>query len=135
MDQPSISCFMNTRLLHIYIPICFASLKNSCIFYIQYFCSICTGRIPTETKLEDSGILQNFLLQFLLSTHLFWCFEKNVFLNKLLKFYQTFTLPQNWGCGGEGCYFQPNQRVISKIPLTQDSQTTFKSNLTFTSIS
>ena len=36
-----------------------------------------------------------------------------------------------WGCGGQGCYFQPNQRVISQMPLTQDSQTTFIPNLTW----
>ena len=36
-----------------------------------------------------------------------------------------------WGCGGQGCYFQPNQRVISQMPPTQDSQTTFKPNLTW----
>ena len=34
------------------------------------------------------------------------------------------------GCGGQGCYFSPNERVIGQIPTTQDSQTTFKPNLT-----
>ena len=34
------------------------------------------------------------------------------------------------GCGGQGRYFLPNQRVISQMPLTQDSQTTFKPILT-----
>ena len=35
-----------------------------------------------------------------------------------------------WGCGGQGCYFYPNQRVIGQMPPTQDPQTTFKPNLT-----
>ena len=34
------------------------------------------------------------------------------------------------GCGGQECYFWPNQRVIHQIPTSQDSQTTFKLNLT-----
>jgi hypothetical protein len=33
------------------------------------------------------------------------------------------------GCGGQGSYFYPIQRVIGQIPTIQDSQTTFKSNL------
>ena len=38
---------------------------------------------------------------------------------------------QNWGCGGQGCYFWPNSRFIRKNSDTQNSQTTFKPNLTY----
>ena len=62
---------------------------------------------------------------------LFRYFEKNFFSNRLLEFYWNIELSQNWGCGGQGCHFEPNQRVISQMPLTQDSQTTFKPNLTY----
>ena len=34
------------------------------------------------------------------------------------------------GCGGQGCYFSINQRVISKKSTTQNSKTTIKPNLT-----
>ena len=34
------------------------------------------------------------------------------------------------GCGGQGSYFWPNQRVIGQIHTTQNSQATFKQNLT-----
>ena len=33
------------------------------------------------------------------------------------------------GCGGQGCYFWPNPRVISKKSAIQDSQITFKPKL------
>ena len=33
------------------------------------------------------------------------------------------------GCGGQGCHFWPNQRLISKNSTIQDSQTTFKPKL------
>ena len=33
------------------------------------------------------------------------------------------------GCGGQGCYFWSNPRVISKRSAIQDSQMTFKPNL------
>ena len=33
------------------------------------------------------------------------------------------------GCGGQGCYFWPNPRVISKKSAIQDSKTTFKPKL------
>ena len=36
---------------------------------------------------------------------------------------------ENWGCGGQVCYFQPNQRVLSKNSTTQDFRITFKTNL------
>ena len=61
---------------------------------------------------------------------LFRCFEKKKFLNKLMEFYRNFAISQNWGCGGHGDYFWPNQRIITQMPPTQDSQTTFKPNLT-----
>ena len=34
---------------------------------------------------------------------MFW--KKKDFLNTLLEFQWNFALPQNWGCGGQGCYF------------------------------
>ena len=68
MDQPSISCFLNTRLLHIYIPIFFAFLLHRNVWDIRRSW-LFTSRIPTEKKLNCSGILQHFLLQFLSSAH------------------------------------------------------------------
>ena len=61
---------------------------------------------------------------------IFWCFEKEIFLKKILKFQWNFALSQNWGCGGQGGYFWPNQRIITQMPPTQDSQNTFKPSLT-----
>ena len=61
---------------------------------------------------------------------IFWCFEKEFFLKKILKFQWNFALSQNWGCGGQGGYFWPNQRIITQMPPTQDSQNTFKPSLT-----
>ena len=60
---------------------------------------------------------------------IFGCFEKIFFLNKLMEFYWNFAISQNWGCGGQGCYFWPNPRVISKKSAIQNSQITFKPKL------
>ena len=57
---------------------------------------------------------------------MFW---KKKILNKLMEFYWNFAISQNWGCGGQGCYFWPNPRVISKKSAIQDSQITFKLKL------
>ena len=46
-------------------------------------------------------------------------------LNNLLIF-GTFSFG---GCGGQGCYFWPNPRVISKNSAIQDDQNTFKPKL------
>ena len=39
------------------------------------------------------------------------------------------------GCGGQGYYFWPNQRVISQMSTTQDFQITLKQNLACISLS
>ena len=31
-----------------------------------------------------------------------------------MEFHWNFSISQNWGCGGQGCYFWPNPRVVSK---------------------
>ena len=46
-----------------------------------------------------------------------------------MEFYWNFAISQNWGCGGQGCYFWPNPRVLSKKSAIQDSQITFKPRL------
>jgi hypothetical protein len=35
-------------------------------------------------------------------------------------FYGFVALFQDWGCGGQGCYFQPNQSVISQMSASHE---------------
>ena len=57
---------------------------------------------------------------------LFWCFEKQYFW---IAFWNFSEILHSWGCGRQRCYFWSNQRVLSKNSTTQDSRTTFNSNL------
>ena len=74
-------------------------------------------------------------------TYWAWCFHQPWYQNDLfwslnvgwiiknLLFYWFLEFLQNWGCGGQGCYFWPNPRVISKKSAIQNSQITFKPKL------
>ena len=46
---------------------------------------------------------------------LFWCFGKKYFWTEWWNFKWNSAIIQVWGCGGGGCYFQSNQRVISQM--------------------
>ena len=43
---------------------------------------------------------------------MFW---KKKFWTEWWNFKWNSAIIRNWGCGGQGCYFQPNPRVISQI--------------------
>ena len=43
---------------------------------------------------------------------MFW---KNKIWTEWFNFKWNSAIIQEWGCGGQGCYFQPNPRVISQI--------------------
>ena len=48
---------------------------------------------------------------------LFW---KKKFWTEWWNFKWNSAIIQNWGCGGRGCYFQPNPRVIGQISASHE---------------
>ena len=51
---------------------------------------------------------------------LFWCFEKKYFWTEWWNFKINSAIIQDWCCGGQGCYFQPNPGVISQMSAPQE---------------
>ena len=51
---------------------------------------------------------------------LFWCFEKKYLWTEWWNFKWNSAIIQDWGCGGQRYYFQPNPRVISQISASHE---------------
>ena len=51
---------------------------------------------------------------------LLWCFEKKYFWTEWWNIKWNSAIIQDRGCGGQGCYFQPNPRVISQMSASHE---------------
>ena len=69
--------------------------------------------IEATEVLETTSVLE--INKLMAKITLFWCFEKKIFWTEWWNFRWNSAIIQDWGRGGQGCYFQPNPRAIGQI--------------------
>ena len=105
--------------LAIYMLSVFPTIRNLSSLNDLYSLNDLSGLNGLNSLISSKNLLSMMLTLIWQQNNLSWSLNVEWIIKNPL-FYGFLALFQDWGCGGQGCYFQPNPSVISQMSASNE---------------